>query len=206
MRRLFSAVLTLLATLALGARAGHAQAAAPGAFRAEQRVEVEYIPDSGRWLPATVVEVVNDGYSYKVSLSPGGDGRMVQTNIHFKRVRAAAAAPAPIARPAPPAPPSARVLAPGRYGCTSSAYSAASGAYEYTPRGSFEVATNGAYRYHGLRNPSAGRYTYDATAGKIAFQGGYLNRGVATAMEDRPGRFYLVFPTIPGGRWTCGLQ
>jgi hypothetical protein len=207
-RLLFSVTLTIFASLTL---AGHglSQALEPGALKAGQKVEIEYIPDTGRWIPATIIEVVNDGYSYKVSYSPSDDGRISQTNIHFRRVRPAssttAATPAAAsARPASAAPRIARRIAPGSYGCTSSTYSVTTSSYEFQPRGSVEILANGTYRYLGLRTPSVGQY--QPSDGKLSFRGGYLAGGEATSMEGQPTRFYLVAPTLPGNRWTCGLR
>jgi hypothetical protein len=194
-----SLVLALIVLAVCGAAPPLAAQAAPGTFRAGQAVEVEYLPGSGRWIPARVIEPSSDGFSYKVSVAPWGDGRTIQTSIHYRRVRAAASTrttAAPL--------PAHRSLPAGHYGCTSSAYSG--GQYEFTPRGSVELAANGTYVYRGFRQPSTGRYTVNTATGRIAFSGGYLDHGEATPIPDRPNRFYLVFPTIPGGRWTCGLQ
>jgi hypothetical protein len=89
----------------------------------------------------------------------------------------------------------------GKYPCWSSAY--VSGSYEYTPRGSLVLSADGAYSYLGFEEPSVGRYSRDAASGEISLEGGYLNGGMATPVEDRPNKFFLVFPTMPGGRWTC---
>lgn len=178
-----------------------AQSITPGAFRPGQKVQVEYVPGSARWLSATIVEVLGDGYLYKVAIAAGQGAAESQTNIHFRRVRAESRT-ASVSQPAQDATSS---LAVGKYGCTSSSYNSSSGFYEYTPRGSVVLNADGSYRYLGLETPSPGRYRYDSISGKITFQDGYLDHGEATPMEDRPNRYYLVFPTIPGGRWTCGL-
>lgn len=193
---------TLLAALFLAFLPAslHAQAAEPGALRVGQRVEVEYTPGSGRWLAATVTEVVNDGFAYKVSIAPGQGAAESQANIHFRRVRPASAT----ARPAAPAPTPrgpAR-LAPGRYGCTEAVYSARTGGYEYPSRGTVVLLADGRYRYLAFQRPSEGRFRADAQ-GRVTFSGGHLNGGEGRPMEDRPGRFSL---TTPAGRWTCGIM
>lgn len=53
-----------------------AQELSPGALSPGESVQVEYIPDSGQWLPGKVLEVLNDGYSYKVSVQPYKWGRL----------------------------------------------------------------------------------------------------------------------------------
>ena len=91
----------------------------------------------------------------------------------------------------------------GKYGCTSTKYNSRSGYYEYTPHGSFTITARGKYTYYGFEQPSTGTFTVDAE-GNLNFRGGYLDAGVATKI-DRPNKFFLVFPTIPDNRWTCGL-
>jgi hypothetical protein len=89
----------------------------------------------------------------------------------------------------------------GKYGCTASKYR--NGSYEYIPRGSFVITANGKYTYNGFEQPSKGSMTVDEK-GAIHFKDGYLDGGEATPI-DRPNKFFLVFPTIPDNRWTCGL-
>ncbi len=88
----------------------------------------------------------------------------------------------------------------GKYGCTSSKYNG--GYYEYTGRGTFEITKDGHYIYHGFDKPSEGTYTVDEK-GNLLFSSGYFDGGKAEKI-DRPDKFFLVFPTIPGNRWTCG--
>ncbi len=88
----------------------------------------------------------------------------------------------------------------GKYGCTSSKYK--NGFYEYTPKGFFTITKDGKYTYSGFKTPSVGTYNLDS-AGNILFKGGYLDGGKAEKI-DRPNKFFLVFPTIPDNRWTCG--
>lgn len=89
----------------------------------------------------------------------------------------------------------------GKYGCTASKYR--SGSYEYVPRGSFVVSKDGEYAYNGFEQPSKGTFTV-TDAGAIQLKDGCLDGGEATPI-DRPNKFFLVFPTIPDHRWTCGL-
>jgi hypothetical protein len=89
----------------------------------------------------------------------------------------------------------------GKYGCTASHYRG--GTYEYTMRGSIVLSADGKYSYLGFKQPSNGTYTVDAK-GNLAFKGGYLDAGEATKI-DRPNKFFVVFPTNPDNRWTCGL-
>jgi hypothetical protein len=88
----------------------------------------------------------------------------------------------------------------GKYGCTSSTYKG--GFYEYTQRGTFEITKDGHYTYYGLDKPSQGTYTVDEK-GNLLFSSGYFDNGKAEKI-DRPNKFFLVFPSIPGNRWTCG--
>lgn len=89
----------------------------------------------------------------------------------------------------------------GKYGCTASKYR--NGSVEYIPRGSFTISKNGQYTYYGFEKPSNGTFTVDK-AGNLLFKGGYFDGGKAEKI-DRPNKFFLVFPTIPDNRWTCGL-
>lgn len=93
------------------------------------------------------------------------------------------------------------VLVYGKYGCTASKYR--NGSVEYSPRGFFTIAKNGQYTYFGFAKPSSGTFTVDKN-GNLLFKGGYFNGGKAEKI-DRPNKFFLVFPTIPDNRWTCGL-
>jgi hypothetical protein len=88
-----------------------------------------------------------------------------------------------------------------KYGCTASKYR--NGSYEYIPRGTFVITKDGKYTYNGFKNPSKGTFTVNQ-AGDLFFKGGYLDGGKAEKI-DRPNKFFLVFPTIPDNRWTCGL-
>ncbi|HET7896927.1 MAG TPA: hypothetical protein VFL47_04645 [Flavisolibacter sp.] len=90
----------------------------------------------------------------------------------------------------------------GKYGCTASKYN--NGFYEFLPKGSFVLAKNGSYTYNGFAKPSSGTFKVD-TKGVIAFSGGYLDKGAATPIQGKENRYYLVFPTIPDGRWTCSF-
>jgi len=94
---------------------------------------------------------------------------------------------------------------PGKYGCTTSRYNSATQSYEITPRGSFTIAADKSYRYHGFSKPSAGRYRFDAGSGKISFLGGYFDKGEATPIAGEKNRYYLTTPTLPDNRWTCSL-
>lgn len=89
----------------------------------------------------------------------------------------------------------------GKYGCTASKYR--NGEVEYTPRGFFTISKNGQYTYYGFKQPSSGTFTVDKS-GNLFFKGGYFDGGKAEKI-DRPNKFFLVFPTIPDNRWTCGL-
>ncbi|WP_121352940.1 hypothetical protein [Flavisolibacter nicotianae] len=99
--------------------------------------------------------------------------------------------------------PTAKAVQYGKYGCTASTYK--NGYYEFLPKGSFVLAKGGSYTYLGFSKPSSGTFKVDGASGVISFRGGYFDKGVATPIEGKPNRYYLVFPTIAGGRWTCGL-
>lgn len=214
-----SVAAVFLSVVCLSATPLHGQSSDPGAFRVGAPVEVEYVPGSGKWLTATVVEVLNDGYSYRVDIAPRQGAAESRTNIHFRRVRVvtpptrAAAAPAGAeAKPAPgaaSATPAGRATAgarpaAGRYACTESRYDSATSMYEYDARGAFTLSADGRYSYLGFARPSAGRYSVDGGSGKVKFAGGHLDGGEATPIEGRPGRYYLTAPAT-GSRWTCGL-
>jgi hypothetical protein len=100
----------------------------------------------------------------------------------------------------------AATLAHGTYGCVSSKFKAASGTYEFSPRGSFTISANGEYSYQGFEKPSSGKFRFDEQSGKISFQGGYLDKGEASPIKGDSNRFYLVTPTLPEHRWTCALK
>ena len=86
----------------------------------------------------------------------------------------------------------------GRFGCTKSSYDAASGTYEFLPRGYIEFE-GGAYAYRGFENPSEGR----VGGGPVfRFKGGHLDGGEFTPIDDRPGQYTLTAPGIDG-RWSC---
>ena len=89
----------------------------------------------------------------------------------------------------------------GKYGCTASKFS--NGTVEYLPRGFFTISQSGLYSYSGFENPSNGNFSIDKD-GNLHFQGGYLDGGTA-GKTDRPNKYFLVFPTIPDNRWSCGL-
>lgn len=88
----------------------------------------------------------------------------------------------------------------GKYGCTSAKYTG--GFYEYTPRGTFEITKDGRYTYYGFDKPSEGTYAVDEK-GNLLFSSEYFDGGKGEKI-DRPNKFFLVFPSIPGNRWTCG--
>jgi len=90
----------------------------------------------------------------------------------------------------------------GKYGCVASKYR--NGSYEFIPRGTFIINKNGTYSYRGFEKPSTGKFSTDA-AGNLFFSGGYLDHGKAEKI-DRPNKFFLVFPTNPDNRWTCGWK
>lgn len=89
----------------------------------------------------------------------------------------------------------------GKYGCTASKYN--NGNIEYIPRGFFTITKDGRYTYNGFSKPSSGTFSVDKN-GNLLFKGGYFDGGKAEKI-DRPNKFFLVFPTIPDNRWTCGL-
>ena len=89
----------------------------------------------------------------------------------------------------------------GKYGCTASKYR--NGGYEYIPRGFFTLEKGGRYTYNGFEKPSTGTFTVDEQ-GNLHFKGGYFDGGKAEKI-DRPNKYFLVFPSNPDNRWTCGL-
>lgn len=126
--------------------------------------------------------------------SPSTDGTTSTGAVTADAPVAVAALPA--AGPAPK---------PGKYGCTASRYSASSGMIEYEMKGSFVLSADGGYEYLGFETPSAGRYRVEPGTGKLLFEGGYFGGGEAAPVEDRPDKYFVVFPTIPDNRWSCGL-
>ena len=162
--------------------------AAQTSFTKNQKVEVEW---KGKWYKATVLEVKNNGYRIHYD----GYASSWDETVTAGRVR-------PVnGGPSAPAPSQVKNgLKYGKYNCTASRY--AGGSYEYLPKGSFLLNKNGSYAYNGFSKPSTGTFMVDAN-GVISFKGGYLDKGQATPMEGQENRYYLVFPTIPDGRWTC---
>jgi hypothetical protein len=199
-RTLAAAGLVLTAAMILPTRALTAQAApTPGAFKPNDRVDADYLGND-KWIPATVLEVENDGYSYKLHGDPYRNGRGMDFILHFKRVRAASAAasknaPAP-ARAAGPAAPLA-----GKYGCTESIYHPSG--FEIEQRGFIVLRPDGGYQYLGMG--SAGHYRYDAATGVTSFTDGYMDGATATAVDGRRDRMFFV-PYARSQRklrWTC---
>jgi hypothetical protein len=94
-------------------------------------------------------------------------------------------------------------IVPGKYGCASSSGMASSGTYQVQPRGSVALSAGGKYIYSGYEKPSAGDFKPDAQ-GVLHFSGGVFHGGTATPI-DRPNKFFMVYPSIPGNRWTCSL-
>ena len=94
-------------------------------------------------------------------------------------------------------------ILPGKYGCSSSSGLASSGTYQIQPRGSVQLSAGGKYVYSGYEKPSAGSFKTGAQ-GVLHFSGGAFDGGTATPI-DRPNKFFMVYPTIPGNRWTCSL-
>jgi len=88
----------------------------------------------------------------------------------------------------------------GKYACTASKYR--NGSYEFIPRGSFTITKAGTYIYSGFKKPSTGKYSVDKK-GNLMFKGGYFDGGTAEKI-DRPDKFFVVFPSNPDNRWTCG--
>ncbi|WP_207496949.1 agenet domain-containing protein [Aridibaculum aurantiacum] len=155
-----------------------------------QQVEVNW---KGKWYKARILEV--KGNNYKVRYD-GYSSKWDET-VTAARIRGLnAEKPAANTASAKPA------VKTGKYGCTASKYSG--GSYTYLPKGSFELKANGAYAYNGFEKASNGTFAV-GSGGVITFSSGYLNGGEATPMEGSENRYYLVFPTIPDGRWTCRL-
>jgi hypothetical protein len=163
-------------------------AAAQTRFTKNQKVEVEW---KGKWYKATILQVKNNGY--KVHYDGYASSR--DENVTENRIRLANAV-----NPANNASQPKGSVKYGKYNCTASKYTG--GSYEYLPKGSFVLAKKGTYTYNGFAKPSTGTFSVDAK-GVISFKGGYLDKGQATPMEGEQNRYYLVFPTIPDGRWTC---
>lgn len=152
-------------------------------FSVNQKVEVLW---KGRWYKATVLSV--NGNSYKIhydGYASSWDETVPKSRIRSVDNKTKAARP---------------VLKYGKYKCTASRY--INGRYEYPAKGSFVLSKSGSYTYYGFSKPSVGKFKIDAS-GVISFTGGYFNGGKATPIEDQENRYYIVFPTIPDGRWTC---
>ena len=157
-------------------------------FTKNQKVEVEW---NGKWYKATVLEVKNN--SYKIHYD--GYASSWDETVTASRIRVVNGGNSALV-----AAQAKGSLKYGKYNCTASKY--AGGSYEYLPKGSFILSKNGTYAYNGFAKPSTGSFSVDAK-GVISFKGGYLDKGQATPMEGQGNRYYLVFPTIPDGRWTC---
>jgi hypothetical protein len=163
-------------------------ASAQNKYVKNQKVEVEW---KGKWYKATVLEVKDNGYRIHYE----GYASSWDETVPATRIRSAGSenSTAVVEK-------KSTTLKYGKYNCTASKY--VNGAYEYLPKGSFVLNKNGTYAYNGFAKPSTGTFSVDAN-GVISFKGGYLDNGQATPMEGEQNRYYLVFPTIPDGRWTC---
>ncbi|WP_207428806.1 hypothetical protein [Pedobacter sp. SYSU D00535] len=159
-------------------------------FEPKQLVEVEW---KGKWYKARILEV--QGNHYKIHYE--GYAASWDETVPASRIRIADQKGKP--REAASAQASVRF---GKYGCTASKYS--DGSYTYIPKGSFQLNKNGTYAYNGFSKASTGTFSVDAS-GVISFRQGYFNGGQATPIQGYDNRYYLVFPTIPDGRWTCSL-
>lgn len=160
-----------------------------GKYAVNQKVEVEW---KGKWYKATILKVENDGYAIHYDgYASSWDETVVPARI---RPIAKEEAKQPITLNKKPS------LKYGKYGCSVSKYR--NGSYEYSGKGSFVLAKDGTYTYHGFEKPSAGKFVKDSS-GVVSFKGGYFNGGKATPIGGQENRYYLVFPTIPDGRWTC---
>ena len=155
-------------------------------FAKGQKVEVLW---KGTWYKATVLEAKENAYKIHYD-GYGSSWDETVTSSRIRGVNGTAAAN------------TSSAFKYGKYNCTASKYS--NGSYEYIPKGSFVLNKNGSYAYNGFSKPSTGTFSVDSK-GIISFKGGYLNKGQATPMEGEQDRYYLVFPTIPDGRWTCRL-
>lgn len=162
----------------------------PGSLKAGQKVDVEYYPQTNKWIPATIVEVLNDGYSYKVKVAPYGDGKEITDNVHYKRVRIAVAVNA---RNDNKKASISDALIFGKYGCTASEYKG--GEVKYLVRGSFTISKDGRYTYYGFKNPSNGTFTVDKK-GSLHFKGAILMAEQRRKLID-PTNFSWYFPEIP---------
>jgi|GEM_PF-1777468 len=160
-------------------------------YAKNQKVEVEW---KGKWYKATILET--KGKSYKVHYD--GYASSNDEVVPTSRIRTIATANTTASNSKT----NRAAIKYGKYGCTASAYR--NGSYEYLAKGSLLISKTGKYTYLGFEKPSTGTFQVDAN-GVISFKGGYLDKGQATPIEDRENRYYLVFPTIPDGRWTCGL-
>lgn len=163
-------------------------AQAQSKFAVNQPVEVNW---KGKWYKATILKT--EGRNYKIHYD--GYSASYDEIVPANRIRVTGKTPA-----------SKNTfnagIQYGKYGCTASKYS--NGSYTYLPKGSFTLNKNGSYTYHGFEKPITGNFKVESS-GIITFTSGYFKDGQATPMEDRPNRYYLVFPTIPDGRWTCSL-
>jgi hypothetical protein len=183
----------------LGYQPGYAPAARPAAANAAAangaaggapQVGDELEAQSGaRWYAARVIAVRDGAYRVHYDGQPSSKDEWVPAS----RLRRFPGPPARTLRPAA-----------GKYACTASSYNGRTGTYEFTPKGAFVLAADGAYQYLGFAQPSPGRYAVDAAAGTVTFAGGHLDGGEATPMVQRPGKYYLTAPRI-GERWTCTL-
>ena len=152
-------------------------------FTVNQKVEVLW---KGRWYKATVLTV--KGNAYKIhydGYASSWDETVPKNRIRNINTESKTGA---------------SIVKYGKYSCTAMKY--INGQYEYLAKGSFVLSKDGSYTYYGFEKPSIGKFKVDAS-GVISFSGGYFKGGEATPMEGQDNRYYVVFPTIPDGRWTC---
>jgi hypothetical protein len=165
------------------------------------------IDDDGKRYRAHVIAVQSNRYevhydgqsaSWKTYASPAEMLGYQPGYVPPKRSAAEVAAVEAAKSPAPSAP-----IGAGKWGCTESFYRVVRATFEFEPRGSFTLASDGTYEYPGMK--SRGRWRWDAATSAVLFTGGFLDRARAVRLEDSP-KIRLELPTEDPQRprkWSC---
>ncbi len=167
--------------------------AAPNEFKAGDKVEADYY-GTGDWTEAQVLEVLNDGYQYRVKGDFNHDGKPFEYVLFHTSVRAFTGQTAkPVDRERPAGPP-----LKGKYGCSESVFNG--DGYTSETRGFITLLKKNRYRQG---RGKVGRYRYKA--GTTRFIGGGLGKSTATAIDGKRNRLFITVKFRDGNeaKWAC---
>ena len=184
--------IALLACAAVTFAVAPVASAAPNEFKVGDKVEAEYYV--GQWTEAVVVEVLPEGYQYRVKGDFGNNGKPFEVNVLHSRVRAFTGTTArPVDRERAAGPP-----LKGKYGCAESVFNG--DGYTSETRGFITLLSGNRYRQG---KGSNGRYRY--RSGVTRFIGGGLDKSKATAIDGKRSRLLITVKFTDGAtaRWAC---